>query len=174
MYMQKVKSPPSLSYSKGMTEKDQSQNEDKYYCLKCEREHRKTSNIGSWHEPLEVPKLTESSGKLRSRPEVEMVAAATAYDLERRCEESYTSYFGGVSEENLRRRWQEEGFAEQFPDTDPLEVLRTFQEEYRTVTFQRSEGKLWVAWETTFNNHIILKDFTREYETLGMSYGVRK
>jgi hypothetical protein len=126
-----------------------------YYCLKCDHRHREMSSIGRWHASICLPEL-RVSGSLpgqtkRRRPPHAVGAALVALYLSGR-------------EERIRETW-----ADQFPDADPMEDLRTARNEFHTVGFSRWSGHNRVTLLTT-NDHGV-RQLAREYESRGISWG---
>lgn len=138
-----------------------------YWCIKCEKRHQRNSNIGNWHAPLERPDLEESNvGRAsRSKPDKATFAAAIALALE--LEERDASE---VRFEHYRQRYRDEGFDELRNARDAIYTLR---DEYHDVIVRSHSAHEWLAFEATGNDAMRLRDAAREYNSLGMSFGVR-
>lgn len=138
-----------------------------YYCLKCDHRHRVDSMIGAWHEPLRIPELkVANQSRGRTHPSREEAAALICQCLA--AENSMSGVDARVPD--IRNIWDER-FDDQFPNTDPIEELRSAADDHHSVSFGRWEGRDHVILLDT--NHWKIVGLAREYDTRGMSWGVR-
>ena len=145
----------------------QSKSDETYYCIKCDRNHRRSSDIGCWHEQIERPELNES-GWGKSKPSDAQLAAAIAFELARR-----DSDRSEIKYKNYSQRWTDEGFDEQV-ELNHRDALYSLRDEFRAVIIRRHSGHEWIAWEASTNNHVKLKSVAKGYDTLGNKFGVRR
>lgn len=130
-----------------------------YYCLKCARSHRPSSNIGWWHQSLAPTELPESLNT-NSTPTPEQWSVVLAVGIE-----LHTTTSSEVTLSAVEKTWNER-FATQL-NTGFSELFQSVDETYRIFIIRRHSGRKWIGLEATTTSHVRIKKAATEYLRLG-------
>lgn len=138
-----------------------------YWCPKCDKDHRETSSIGSWHRPLRRKPLADGATglakkELPSKPEW---CAAIALGLAIRDAPGSWATVDAYTD-----AYTAQDFA---VDESAEDALASLEDRFKAVVRSRHSGREWLALEASTTNHVIINSVAGEYATLGMSFGVR-
>lgn len=134
----------------------------KYYCIKCGRNHRESSQIARKHVGISPNRFLNMDPKLIAIG-IAMKTAIPDHGIK-----------PDAAKKQIIQNWQKLGFDDQF-DVNPTTLLKTLDRE-NLISHGRHSGKSWYGflandWSTTYGlspsrYHRIIKNYAADYGRL--------